>query len=338
MKVNIPRTIADPKYRYQMPCLIQKIEGRGINIRTNLSNLKEVAKSLRVPAVYILKYMEYEFGSKINVKDNVTSINGELNEGDVLKQLDKFIDKYILCGKCKLPEPVLQVDAQNELISKCNSCGAITHMDKKHKLTTFIIKNPPENQSEIKTQRADITVVNETKTKTTSEDFKFLRMELKDALRQSEFSPLEPESRELFENFTEYLQKVLPIDTKYEFDDSHIEVVYKAIKRVRMEKELYDRVGHVLFNYVFGNNMVENFESKVTLFEGVLIRHRMADFVEHETLLNLQLYLYDKNKTVDMKRQIPTLMKKFHDLKIFTEVGLIEIPEVVEEQGAEHVL
>lgn len=72
--------------------------------------MREVAKDLRVPPEYILKYMGYELGSNIIIRDTVYSINGEFMEADILKQLDKFIDKFILCAKCKLPESVMQLN------------------------------------------------------------------------------------------------------------------------------------------------------------------------------------------------------------------------------------
>ena len=44
-------------FRYKMPKMILKIEGKGNGIKTNIVNLVEVAKSLRVPTAYPLKYM-----------------------------------------------------------------------------------------------------------------------------------------------------------------------------------------------------------------------------------------------------------------------------------------
>lgn len=47
-KVNIPSTIADVNYRYKMPKMILKIEGNGNGIKTNITNLGDVAQALRV--------------------------------------------------------------------------------------------------------------------------------------------------------------------------------------------------------------------------------------------------------------------------------------------------
>ena len=46
-----------------MPKLILKIEGKGNGIKTNIVNLNEAAKALRVPTDYPLKFMGHELGS-----------------------------------------------------------------------------------------------------------------------------------------------------------------------------------------------------------------------------------------------------------------------------------
>ena len=68
--VNIPSTIEDPSYRYKMPKIQTKIEGKGNGIKVNLVNLVDVAKALRVPTeckiliIDPLKFLGYELGSQ----------------------------------------------------------------------------------------------------------------------------------------------------------------------------------------------------------------------------------------------------------------------------------
>ena len=119
--VNIPRTIEDPNYRYKMPLLQQRIEGKGMNIHTTLLNLKDVAKFLRISHEYILKFFAYELGVQTNEKNSDIWINGEISQLDVQKVLDKFIDKFILCSNCKLPEMYLEVtegDKEKQVLGK----------------------------------------------------------------------------------------------------------------------------------------------------------------------------------------------------------------------------
>jgi len=55
--LNIPRTIEDPSYRYQMPKMDLKQESRLNGVKTNIFNLDRVAEALRVPGDFIIKYM-----------------------------------------------------------------------------------------------------------------------------------------------------------------------------------------------------------------------------------------------------------------------------------------
>jgi len=141
--LNIPSTIDDPSYRYQMPRLELKIEGKGNGIKTNIVNLFDVAKALRVPTEYPLKFLGHEVGTltlyKENKNDITSIINGAFNEEELRKHLDKFIEKYVLCPNCKLPEMVLRV-RKNMVCGSCNSCGAKPVLDNIHKLTAFILK------------------------------------------------------------------------------------------------------------------------------------------------------------------------------------------------------
>jgi len=94
-----------------MPLIKQRVIGRGINIRTEFLNLKEVSKALFIDVEYILKFFGQEFGSRTTLKKDpktneisLTSINGQLDANDVLKNLDKFIDMFIICEKDFNPE------------------------------------------------------------------------------------------------------------------------------------------------------------------------------------------------------------------------------------------
>ena len=63
--------------------------------------------------------------------------------------LDLFIQKFVLCPKCKLPESDLSV-VQKKIVSTCNSCGHIANLDAKHRIANFINKIPPRETDKIK--------------------------------------------------------------------------------------------------------------------------------------------------------------------------------------------
>jgi len=60
--------------------------------------------------------------------------------------LDVFIEKFVLCASCKNPETDLIVTKSDFIIRDCKACGQQTKVDMRHKLTTFILKNPPKKR------------------------------------------------------------------------------------------------------------------------------------------------------------------------------------------------
>ena len=53
--INIPSTIEDDSYRYTMPMMELKYEGKNTGIHTNIVNLPIIAKKLRVPTEFIIR-------------------------------------------------------------------------------------------------------------------------------------------------------------------------------------------------------------------------------------------------------------------------------------------
>lgn len=77
--VNIPTYIEDPNYRYKMARIQYKIEGKGNGIKTNIVNLIQIAKDLRVRTEYPLKFMGYELGSQTTYTVKGNEINSIIN-------------------------------------------------------------------------------------------------------------------------------------------------------------------------------------------------------------------------------------------------------------------
>jgi len=144
MQVNIPSTLSDPNYRYKMPKLMSKVEGRGNGIKTNIMNMGDIAKALKRPPEYPTKFFGCELGatSKYENKEEKAIVNGAHEQAELQKLIDKFIEKFVLCPGCSLPEIDLLVK-KNVVSGKCNACGHFCELDNIHRLATYITKNPP---------------------------------------------------------------------------------------------------------------------------------------------------------------------------------------------------
>eukprot|EP01053_Blabericola_migrator_P006299 Blabericola_migrator_1__6298@NODE_3179_length_1973_cov_110_772823_g1987_i0_p1_GENE_NODE_3179_length_1973_cov_110_772823_g1987_i0NODE_3179_length_1973_cov_110_772823_g1987_i0_p1_ORF_typecomplete_len456_score119_76eIF5_eIF2B/PF01873_17/1_1e33W2/PF02020_18/1_8e04W2/PF02020_18/1_8e04W2/PF02020_18/5_5e13Borrelia_P83/PF05262_11/5_7e05TFIIF_alpha/PF05793_12/0_71SR25/PF10500_9/1_2SOBP/PF15279_6/5_4NPAT_C/PF15712_5/12_NODE_3179_length_1973_cov_110_772823_g1987_i02141581 len=128
-----------------MPKLRAKIEGRGNGIKTNIMNMGDIARSLKRPPEYPTKFCGCELGSasKFEGAEGKAIVNGAHTEADLQTLIDKFIDKFVLCPNCRLPEVDLMV-SKGRVRGKCNACGFSGDMDNIHKVGTYILKNPPD--------------------------------------------------------------------------------------------------------------------------------------------------------------------------------------------------
>ncbi|CCD26962.1 translation initiation factor eIF5 NDAI_0J00700 [Naumovozyma dairenensis CBS 421] len=150
MSINICRDNHDPFYRYKMPPIQAKVEGRGNGIKTALLNVADVARALNRPTPYLVKYFGFELGAQtsISVDKDRYLVNGVHEPAKLQDVLDGFINRFVLCGSCKNPETEIIITKDSDLVRDCKACGKRTPMDLRHKLSSFILKNPPESMNQ----------------------------------------------------------------------------------------------------------------------------------------------------------------------------------------------
>lgn len=94
------------------------------------------------------KFFGFELGAQATFND-VTEryiVNGVHEPARLRELLDTFIDKFVLCPSCKNPETELIISSKDDSILRdCKACGQRVGLDMRHKLTTFIVKNPPKS-------------------------------------------------------------------------------------------------------------------------------------------------------------------------------------------------
>eukprot|EP01066_Platyproteum_vivax_P000769 Platyproteum_vivax@DN10852_c0_g1_i1.p1 len=149
--LNIPSYIEDPNYRYRMPKLVAKVEGRGNGIKTNVVNMVDIATALKRPSAYPLKFFGNELGAQSNFseKEQRAIVNGSHDQKVLQDLVDRFVEKFVLCMECKLPEMDLYMKGRkgDMLAGKCNACGWDGVLDNTHKLCTFIKNHPPQGST-----------------------------------------------------------------------------------------------------------------------------------------------------------------------------------------------
>jgi translation initiation factor 5 len=137
----------DTFYRYKRPKLVARIEGRGNGIKTNTVNLVDISKALERPPDYVLKFFGCELGAqtKYDKTSGTCIVNGAHEVSKLNELLESFTKKYVQCHQCGNPETRIRI--KKEMIYlKCKACGATSDVDMRHRLNTYIIKNPPEDK------------------------------------------------------------------------------------------------------------------------------------------------------------------------------------------------
>merc|ERR1712151_560477 len=71
-------------------------------------------------------------------------VNGHHETQALQSLIDKFIDKYVLCRGCSLPEIDMYVNKKGIVMAQCKACGWNGDLDNDHKLANYIAKHPPD--------------------------------------------------------------------------------------------------------------------------------------------------------------------------------------------------
>lgn len=148
--MNIGGDAKDTSFRYKMPTLQIKSEGRGNGLKTVLLNLSDVAKALCLPADYLGKFFSLELGCayRSDVSSRPT-LNGAHTVGELTTVLMRFVKEFVLCPRCHLPEWTLSLTKQGVISGRCSACGYHGMVQSKHKMLSYIIKHPPTSATSV---------------------------------------------------------------------------------------------------------------------------------------------------------------------------------------------
>jgi len=148
--------VDDPSYRYKMPRISGKVEGRGNGIKTVLVNVTDIAQSLNRESQEITKFFGCELGSQTTyaVDTDRAIVNGAHKDMDLQNHLSRYIECFVLCKNCRLPETHYKI--KDGLISqKCLACGSKDSVDMTHKLTAFILAQHKKHKEASKSSGKD---------------------------------------------------------------------------------------------------------------------------------------------------------------------------------------
>uniref|UniRef100_A0A5S6QWX1 Eukaryotic translation initiation factor 5 n=1 Tax=Trichuris muris TaxID=70415 RepID=A0A5S6QWX1_TRIMR len=324
MSVNINRNVDDAFYRYKMPRLLAKVEGKGNGIKTVVANMSEIAKALHRPPTYATKYFGCELGAQtqFDTKNERYIVNGEHDAQKLQELLDGFIKKFVLCQQCDNPETTLTVRG-TKITLHCIACGHVTNVDPRHKLTTFILKNPPESENgdcqsttagkkgKTKKGKEQAQTVENGDWSVNPEDVEERQKELAAGMALLTFNPdLEKPVEERLDMFYSYLLK---LKTAGKLDD------VKAIEAEAARLDVKDKAVLLLCRIIFNERMMEQVKPNRALLLRFVYQNPKA---QRYLLGGIEQLIVAKKQTLMPK--VAHLLKTFYDADILEEDVLLE--------------
>lgn len=112
----------DPFYRYKMHRMIVTA---GKNNITIIDNINEISKDLEREPLLFIKYLKQKLGTNIQMKGDKMIISKTITLTELESLLFDFIESYVLCPKCRLPETTIIFDKINKskVLYNCKACG-----------------------------------------------------------------------------------------------------------------------------------------------------------------------------------------------------------------------
>jgi translation initiation factor 5 len=141
--------VEDPSYRYKMPSVVGKIEGKGNGIKTVIFNISDLALSINREPAELNKFFGCEMGAQTtyNEADDRAVVNGAHMDPELQQCVHKYVEKFVLCPECGLPETAYSIK-QGCIWHRCAACGAKEMVDMNHKLCTFILSQDKKNKKD----------------------------------------------------------------------------------------------------------------------------------------------------------------------------------------------
>ncbi|ARF10246.1 translation initiation factor 2 subunit beta [Hokovirus HKV1] len=138
MSVNIPNN-DDPFYRYKREKIILKSE----SYRTVLVNLNNISNAIERNSETLATFIKYKLNINIVEKQNVWYTSSKITVDDIENAIEEFINYFVLCPTCKIPETNL-ITKKKDIELSCRACSKTntTKNDKKHviKFSDYILK------------------------------------------------------------------------------------------------------------------------------------------------------------------------------------------------------
>ncbi len=116
---NLPESVT-LRERFEIPNVRGHLQGN----RTVISNILQIAETLRRDVNHLVKFVLKELAAPGEVKKSGALIMGtKIPASRINDKIRKYADEYVLCKDCGKPDTVIERDA-SLMFLKCTACGS----------------------------------------------------------------------------------------------------------------------------------------------------------------------------------------------------------------------
>ena len=113
------KPIKDSGERFEIP----KIQGHAEGTKTILTNLPQIASTLRRDQEHLLKFLLKELATSGKIKDNRVILQRRIPSAKINEKIEQYTNEFVLCKECKKPDTeIIKKDRFSFL--HCLACGA----------------------------------------------------------------------------------------------------------------------------------------------------------------------------------------------------------------------
>ncbi|MFA4960885.1 MAG: translation initiation factor IF-2 subunit beta [Candidatus Pacearchaeota archaeon] len=108
---------------------ILKVNGHHEGTRTIITNFMKIVSCLRRNPEHIIKFLSKDLASSAELSGERLIFSRKLTSKEVNEKIEKYVNKFVLCPKCKKPDTEL-IEEGNKLFLKCLACGTKNEIHK----------------------------------------------------------------------------------------------------------------------------------------------------------------------------------------------------------------
>ncbi|SEN78239.1 translation initiation factor 2 subunit beta (aeIF-2b) [Halorientalis persicus] len=93
---------------------------------TVYENFQDTTSRLGREDDHVMKFLQDELGTSGHIDESGRArLTGEFRQSRIQDALDEYVDEFVLCSECGLPDTKLERE-RGALVLRCEACGAIS--------------------------------------------------------------------------------------------------------------------------------------------------------------------------------------------------------------------